>query len=157
MKLNAPPQKKNLMRLLKGVSLDGHPVYAQHIAAWHPRTGTYPIRSKRTNSTERAKATNSPWLQMVIMEGRNRQVHRMFECIGLRVLKLKRVAIGRFKVGNLKPGEWRPLRPYERDSLTKTLVLQARFALSFLQRLRYAVNIARMVQRIAANPAAKEA
>ncbi len=62
-------------------------------------------------------------LQISITEGRNRQVRRMCEAVGLEVARLKRTAIGPIKLGMLKPGEYRELKPDElraiRNAITK--------------------------------------
>jgi len=50
---------------------------------------------------------------IIIHEGRKRQVHRMFEELGHRVLALKRIRIGNLKLGNLKEGEVRELSYHE--------------------------------------------
>lgn len=52
-------------------------------------------------------------LQVTIQEGRNRQVRRMCEAVGLEVARLKRTAVGPLKLGMLQPGEWRELKPGE--------------------------------------------
>ena len=52
-------------------------------------------------------------LQMTIHEGRNRQIRRMCEAVGLEVARLKRTAVGPVKLGMLKPGEFRELKPDE--------------------------------------------
>ena len=52
-------------------------------------------------------------MQVVIYEGRNRQVRKMCEAVGLEVARLKRTAIGPLKLGMLAPGKWRELRPGE--------------------------------------------
>lgn len=52
-------------------------------------------------------------LQMVIREGRNRQIRKMCEAVGLEVARLKRTAIGPLKLGMLKPGDYRELQPDE--------------------------------------------
>lgn len=52
-------------------------------------------------------------IQIVIHEGKNRQVRRMFEAVGHKVVKLKRISIGRVKLGNLKVGRWRELTERE--------------------------------------------
>lgn len=49
---------------------------------------------------------NENFVEIIITEGRNRQVRRMFEAVGARVKKLKRTAIGNLTLGNLKPGEF---------------------------------------------------
>ncbi len=57
-------------------------------------------------------------LQIAITEGRNRQVRRMIEAVGSKVLKLVRTAIGGVRIGDLKIGAWRPLTAGEIASLT---------------------------------------
>ena len=52
-------------------------------------------------------------LNITIHEGRNRQVRKMFEAVGCRVSYLKRTAIGRLTLGNLKPGQWKHLTEKE--------------------------------------------
>lgn len=58
-----------------------------------------PIRSRKT--------VPDTWLELVISEGRNRQVRRMTAAAGLPTLRLVRVAIGSWKIGNLQPGQSR--------------------------------------------------
>lgn len=48
------------------------------------------------------------WLEMSLTEGRKRQVRRMTAAIGFPTLRLVRVAVGEWKLGTLKPGEWEP-------------------------------------------------
>lgn len=57
-------------------------------------------------------------LELRITEGRNRQVRRMIEAIGSKVLKLVRTAIGPIEIGGLKIGTWRPLTQAEVARLT---------------------------------------
>jgi len=47
------------------------------------------------------------WYEVILYEGKNRQVRRMFEAVGHRVLKLRRHRIGPLELGDLKPGQWR--------------------------------------------------
>lgn len=56
-------------------------------------------------------------LQITIHEGRNRQVRKMCDAIGHKVLKLKRIRIGKLGLGDLKPGQWRYLTKDEVDYL----------------------------------------
>jgi 23S rRNA pseudouridine2604 synthase len=56
-------------------------------------------------------------LRFVLMEGRNRQIRRMCELVGLHVVDLFRVRIGPLKLGDLPEGRWRPLRADERAAL----------------------------------------
>lgn len=56
-------------------------------------------------------------LLIVIKEGRNRQIRKMCEAVGLEVARLRRIAIGPVKLGMLKPGAWRELTPEELRAL----------------------------------------
>ena len=49
----------------------------------------------------------STWLELIIKEGRNRQVRRMTAAVGYPTLRLIRVAIGEWSLGNLQPGEFK--------------------------------------------------
>lgn len=57
-------------------------------------------------------------LEMTITEGRNRQVRRMVEAIGSKVLKLVRISIGPVRIADLQIGKFRDLTPNELKSLT---------------------------------------
>ncbi|MBQ0944774.1 pseudouridine synthase [Ideonella sp. 4Y16] len=57
---------------------------------------------------------NEDQLRFVLREGRKRQIRRMCELVGLKVLALKRVRIGSVVLGKLPVGEWRYLRDDER-------------------------------------------
>ncbi len=52
-------------------------------------------------------------LEIIIKEGRNRQIRKMCEQSGLNVARLKRVALGQLKLGMLAPGKWRNLSTQE--------------------------------------------
>ncbi len=56
-------------------------------------------------------------LRIVIKEGRNRQIRKMCEAVGLEVARLRRTAIGPVKLGMLKPGDWRELTAEELRAL----------------------------------------
>ena len=60
-------------------------------------------------------------LQMTISEGRNRQIRKMCESVGLEVARLKRTAVGPIKLGMLKPGTWRDLKPEELRALRNVI------------------------------------
>ena len=57
---------------------------------------------------------NEDQLRFVLKEGKKRQIRRMCEAVGLKVLGLKRVRIGGVMLGDLPPGKWRYLRVDER-------------------------------------------
>ena len=52
-------------------------------------------------------------LEMILHEGRNRQIRKMCESVGLEVARLKRTAIGSIKLGMLQQGKWRHLNDDE--------------------------------------------
>ena len=63
---------------------------------------------------------------ITITEGRNRQIRKMCEAVGLTVSRLKRISQGPLKLGMLKPGTWRELSKDEVDMLTETAMRVAR-------------------------------
>ncbi len=69
-----------------------------------------PIRVRQTKPTT--------WLELVIREGRNRQVRRMSAAVGLPTLRLIRSAIGPYTLDGLAPGSWREVAP-DVDRITK--------------------------------------
>ena len=60
-----------------------------------------PVRFRRNIPTS--------WLAITISEGHNRQVRRMTAAVGLPTLRLVRVRIGVWELGDLQPGQWREL------------------------------------------------
>jgi pseudouridine synthase len=68
----------------------------------------------RPLGTARAGST---WLEIVLTEGKNRQVRRMCAAVGHDVEELVRVAVGRLEIGDLAPGQWRQLEPADVASL----------------------------------------
>ncbi len=76
-----------LRRLNHGLSLDGKPLLPAKVS-WQ----------------------NDDQLRFILREGKKRQIRRMCEAVGLRVIGLKRVRIGGVRLGDLPIGEWRYLR-----------------------------------------------
>jgi len=81
-----------------GVLLDDGPTHQARVAA---------VRSRGQNC----------WFELTLHEGRNRQVRRMCEALGLGVVRLKRIAVGDLSLGDLPPGAWRKLTPAELHGL----------------------------------------
>lgn len=100
------PSPDQVLRLCRGVQLkDGPTLPAQAClidepALWprHP-----PVRFRKSIPTA--------WLELIIQEGRNRQVRRMTAAVGLPTLRLVRMQIGPWKLDGLQPGQWRELDP----------------------------------------------
>ena len=100
------PSEEQLQRLRDGVQLnDGLtlPAEARALAepALWPRNP--PVRFRKSVPTS--------WLELVIREGRNRQVRRMTAAVGLPTLRLVRVRIGDWALDGLEQGCWREVAP----------------------------------------------
>lgn len=63
-----------------------------------------------------AKVTwqNDDQLRFILKQGKKRQIRRMCELVGLHVIGLKRIRMGKVRLGNLPPGKWRYLGEHER-------------------------------------------
>jgi len=61
------------------------------------------------------------WLEIVLDEGKNRQIRRMLEAMGVEVLRLVRVAIGPLQLGDLARGEHRSLTSDEKRMLDRAM------------------------------------
>ena len=81
---------ESLRRLHAGVEIEGERWYA--VRATLLRAGT-----------------KNCWLEVVLDEGRNRQIRRMLDALGFPVLRLIRIAISGLKLGDLAKGQWRTL------------------------------------------------
>ena len=96
--------EQQLVQLASGVEIDGR-------------------KTAECNVVVLDKQVGRVVLQMTIFEGRNRQIRKMCEAVGLEVARLKRTAVGPVKLGMLKPGSFRELKPDElralRNAVTK--------------------------------------
>ncbi|NRP52067.1 MULTISPECIES: pseudouridine synthase [unclassified Marinobacterium] len=93
-----------LDQLRQGVELkDGltRPAKANIIQIDEPWPRTPPIRERKNIPTS--------WIELVISEGKNRQVRRMTAALGFPTLRLIRYAVGEWTIDDLAPGEWRKL------------------------------------------------
>jgi 23S rRNA pseudouridine2457 synthase len=107
------PDEESLRRLREGLVIQGYrtrPAQARLLEqepALPPRET--PIRFRKNVPTA--------WLELTLIEGRNRQVRRMTAAVGHPTLRLVRVAIGDLKLADLQPGEWRELTHEELQGL----------------------------------------
>jgi 23S rRNA pseudouridine2605 synthase len=95
-------EARQLAVLLRGVLHDGERLTARRVL----------VRSANNTTSH---------LEIELSEGRNREVRRMMEVLGLTVTRLKRVSIGAIKLGELPAGRWRTLTPAEVKSLMAPL------------------------------------
>ena len=64
---------------------------------------------------------HNSWLEIVLDEGKNRHIRRMFEALKIEVLRLVRVAIGPMALRDLPKGATRPLEPEEKQALDRAI------------------------------------
>ncbi len=69
---------------------------------------------------------NATWVNLTLHEGKNRQIHRMGEAIGRRVMRLVRLSFADLTADGLRPGELRPLKKTEVDKLMDRYVIPHR-------------------------------
>ncbi|MBW2472358.1 MAG: rRNA pseudouridine synthase [Deltaproteobacteria bacterium] len=91
-KIKGRPGSKKLAALSRGIELEGKKTWPAEITV---------LTSEKQTTT----------IQIIIHEGRKRQVRKMFEAVGHPVLQLKRIAYGQLALGELKPGKYRFLPP----------------------------------------------
>jgi pseudouridine synthase len=101
-KVAGVPSAAELSQLAHGVIIDEKPTLPAIVAI-------------------RKHGETSCWLDITLYEGRNRQVRRMCEAIGYRVLKLKRTAISFLTLRGLRPGEYRFLSAEEVQRLQRRI------------------------------------
>jgi 23S rRNA pseudouridine2605 synthase len=105
-KLNREADERMLEELERGVTLDdGY--------------RTQPARVERLRDEE-----GKTWLQITITEGKNRQIHRMIEAVGPRVMRLSRLSFAGLSTEDLRPGSFRPLTPSELSTLRRDYLTQ---------------------------------
>ena len=107
------PTPEALQTLRQGVTIRGYRTRPAQVK----RLGTPPSLPERDPPIRFRKNVPTAWLELVLTEGKNRQVRRMTAAVGFPTLRLVRVAIGALTLGMLKPGEWRNLTESERIHL----------------------------------------
>lgn len=99
------PDDAALAALRRGVLLKDGPT----LPAGVRRLASAPALWPREPPVRYRKTVPDAWLEIVLREGRNRQVRRMTAAVGLPTLRLVRVAIGDRRLDGLAPGQWRQL------------------------------------------------
>ena len=79
------------------------------------------VKTLPASATVLTKEEGRVVIQLTIREGRNRQIRKMCEAVGLEVARLKRISIGPLKLGMLKPGEYRELTPQELTAIRNSM------------------------------------
>lgn len=97
------PDEAALQALRQGVTLNDGPTRPASVRLLE----LAPVLWQRVPPVRVRQAIPTAWLELVIREGRNRQVRRMTAAVGLPTLRLVRVAIGPYALGGLVPGAWR--------------------------------------------------
>lgn len=109
------PDQHALQRLKEGVTIQGYLTRPARVRLL-PSEPELPARNPPIRFRKNIPAT---WIELILVEGRNRQVRRMTAAVGHPTLRLVRLAIGDLKLGDLQPGEWRELTARELQQLQR--------------------------------------
>ena len=77
------------------------------------------LRAKRASRLRQGERNS--WVEIVLDEGKNRQIRRMLEGLGVEVLRLVRIAIGPLALGDLAKGAVRRLTPEEKGAMDRVM------------------------------------
>jgi len=114
--ITSPESKVPKTYLVKTSALLSEEVIAQLNAGVEMKRGDLAAPLSVRRREDRGKYT---WLDVVLTEGKNREVRRMVEAVGFTVLKLVRTRIGPLTLEGLQVGKWRELTPSEVASLRR--------------------------------------
>ena len=106
------PSSEALARISSGVLVAGHKTLPCRARLLDPQPGDIPPRDP---PIRHRKNVPDCWVELELVEGRNRQVRRMTAAVGHPTLRLVRVQIGRFTLADLAPGSWKELTSNERQ------------------------------------------
>jgi 23S rRNA pseudouridine2457 synthase len=101
------PDEAALQQLRQGVTIQDYHTRPAQVRLLPEE----PVLPPRDPPIRFRKNVPTAWIELVLTEGRNRQVRRMTAAVGHPTLRLVRVAIGNMRLGELKPGEWREAVP----------------------------------------------
>lgn len=96
------PDDAALGRLAEGVPLDGKRTLPCAVHRKEPA----PDYAPRMPPVRFRKNVEDCWLELILTEGRNRQVRRMTAAVGHPTLRLIRASVGRFSLNGIAPGRW---------------------------------------------------
>jgi 23S rRNA pseudouridine2457 synthase len=114
------PDQAAITRLSRGgLMIRGHRARPCRVSLLDPAPDVPP----RDPPVRFRKSIPTSWLEMELIEGKNRQVRRMTAAVGFPTLRLMRVAIGGFSAPDLMPGAWRILNA---DEIRRVWFPQAR-------------------------------
>ena len=97
------PDEAALQALRRGVQLNDGPTRPARASLMAPP----PVLWEREPPVRVRQSIPTAWMELVIAEGRNRQVRRMTAAVGFPTLRLIRAAIGPYTLDGLAPGSWR--------------------------------------------------
>ncbi len=103
------PDETALTTLQQGVVIQGYRTRPAQVRLLPEE----PILPEREPPIRFRKTVPTAWLEMILTEGRNRQVRRMTAAVGFPTLRLVRVRIGELSLEGLAPGQWRSLTSAE--------------------------------------------
>ena len=115
-KVKGVPPEKAVERLRRGIAIDDG-----------QRTAPAEVRKLRESEA-------NAWFEVVLSEGRNQQIRRMFDAIGHSVIKLSRTRIGPLEDHRLRVGHWRPLTVREVNSFLRSNKSAAKRATSSVRK-----------------------
>lgn len=104
------PTPESLVKLSRGIVLQDYKTRPCRVTLLDPQ----PTVPPRDPPIRFRKNVPEAWLELELHEGKNRQVRRMTAAIGHPTLRLMRIKIGTFTLGDLAPGKWRELTLAER-------------------------------------------
>ncbi len=104
------PTGEALDALRKGVVIEGRQTLPCRARILDPQ----PVLAERDPPIRFRKAVPTCWLAIELIEGKNRQLRRMTAAVGFPTLRLMRVQIGNFALGDLPAGQWKVLSNEER-------------------------------------------
>jgi 23S rRNA pseudouridine2605 synthase len=123
-KVSGRPAEQDIQKLRRGIRISARPVPARDGSRVGRRDGGRPAPPREAAAhtapaeIRLMKEAENPWYEVTLIEGKNRQIRRMFEEIGHHVEKIKRVRYGPLKL-DVEPGQFRALTPGEVRALRR--------------------------------------